>query len=255
MTVALDLRNGYISLGLRDGSDWLMRRRFGLDQKRTEDDWALLFSSAFRDSGLESRSAERAVMSSVVPASARPIKAALAETFGAEVLLIGPGVKTGLKIRTDLPSELGTDLVCMAVAANALYPEDLVVVDSSGAALTFSAVNAKGEFLGAAFVPGIEAAASSLRSQAAQIPQIDLSAPARAIGKNTAQALASGIVNGYRGLMDGIIADMSKEMGAPLAVIGSGADAQPLVSPSGGFKRYDPWLSLEGLFILSERNR
>lgn len=258
MIAALDLRNGCLALGLREGSGWLVRKRFGLDPRRTADDWALLFSAALRDSGLEGVRAARAIMSSVVPACCRPVKAALAEAFGAKVLLVGPGVRTGLKIRTDFPSELGADLVCMAVAANARFPEDLIVVDSTGAALSFSAVNAKGEFLGAAFVPGVEAAASSLRAQAAQLPEVGIEAPARAIGRNTAQSLASGIVNGYRGLMDGLIADMAREMGVDPAtgpvVVGSGVDPEPLVAPSRGFSHYDPWLSLEGLSILGERN-
>jgi type III pantothenate kinase len=258
MNVALDLRNGCFSLGLKEGGAWLIRRRFGLDPRKTADDWALVFSAILSESGLSGAKAARAIMSSVVPASCRAIKSALAEVFGASVLLVGPGMRTGLKIRTDVPSELGTDLVCMAVAANALYPQDLVVVDSSGATLSFSAVNAKGEFLGAAFVPGIEAAASSLRAQAAQLPQVDLEAPSRAIGRNTAQALASGIVNGYRGLMDGLIADMAREMGidpgrSPI-VVGSGVDPEPLVAPTKGFDHYDPWLCLEGLSILGERN-
>ena len=258
MIVALDLRNGSLSLGLKEGSRWLIRKRFGLDPQRTADDWALVFYAALRDAGLAGAKASRAIMSSVVPASCRAVKTAVAEVFGAAVLLVGPGLRTGLKIRTDHPAELGTDLVCMAVAANAQFPEDVVVIDSSGAALTFSAVNAAGEFLGAAFVPGIEVAAASLRAAAAQIPQIDLEAPSRAIGRNTTQSLASGIVNGYRGLMDGLIADMGREMGidpgAGPVVVGSGVDPKPLVAPTKGFAHYDPWLCLEGLTILGERN-
>lgn len=254
MIVVLDLRNGFLSLGASEGGSWLLRRRFGAGMARTSDDFALLFRDAARSAGIEGKKADRIAMSSVVPASSRAVKAALSETFGAETLMAGPGTKTGLKIRTDAPSELGTDLACMAMAANARFPRDLIVVDSSGSALTFSAVNEKAEFLGVAIAPGIETAASGLRTAAVQLPQTDLSKPLRAIGRNTPQSLSSGFLIGYRGLMDGIVAAMEAELGSKAVLVGSGIEADPAVSPSRGYEHYDPWLCLEGLLLLSERN-
>jgi type III pantothenate kinase len=253
VTVVLDLRNGLFSIGIHAQGRWLSRKRFGLAEARTSDDYALLFRALALDSGLGQEGADKAIVSSVVPGRTAAIKKALGEVFGAEPLVVGPGLKTGLKIRTDIPSELGTDLVCLSVAARARVPGDLIVVES-GSCLTFCAVSAQGEFLGAAIAPGPRLAAAVLRESAALLPEVQIVKPSRYIGKNTSQSLSSGIVNGYIGLMDGIIAGIQAEMGGEAALVGSGTEEEAAILPSKGFALYDPWLSLEGLLLLSQRN-
>jgi type III pantothenate kinase len=253
VTVVLDLRNGFFSVGIHSRDRWLRRKRFGLAEARTADDYALLFRFLAQDSGIGQEGADKAIISSVVPGRTAAVRKALGEVFRAEPLVVGPGLKTGLKIRTDIPSELGTDLVCLSVAAHARVPGDVIVVES-GSCLTFSAVSAQGEFLGASIAPGPQLAAAVMRESAALLPEVQIAKPSRYIGKNTAQSLSSGIVNGYIGLMDGIIAGMQAEMGGEVALVGSGTEEEAAIRPSKGFTLYDPWLSLEGLLLLSQRN-
>ncbi len=253
MIACLDLRNGYLSLGIRKGGAWLCRKRLGVSPGRTVDDYALLFSTLASVAGVGKGGVEKAILSSVVPGMTLTLKAALHEVFGLEPLVLGPGLKTGLKIRTDNPAELGADLVCLGVAAHNRYAKDLIIIEA-GSCLTFSALSAQGEFLGAAIAPSMEGAARALREGAAQLPEVGIAKAGRYIGKNTAAALASGIVHGYQGLIDRMVEGMAAELGEEVVIVGSGIEEKPLLEPSAGFDHYDPWLSLEGLFLISERN-
>ena len=146
-----------------------------------------------------------------MPAFTPRLVEAVASAFGVEALVVGPGVRTGVKIRTDQPSELGADLVCAAAAAFELLRGPCIVVDF-GLTLTFSAVNASGEFLGVAIAPGIAAAAEALRASAAQLPEVRLDFPQNAIGRSTTSAIQSGILLGYEGLVQALVRRISEEL-------------------------------------------
>ncbi|HET7839931.1 MAG TPA: type III pantothenate kinase, partial [Rectinemataceae bacterium] len=213
MLLALDARNRSVTVGLRDGGDWLTIRRLGSDRERTADEYALLLQAVREAAPASGKAIDSAWISSVVPALTPRLVEAVASAFGLQASVIGPGVRTGVKIRTDLPSEVGSDLVCVAAAARELVKGACVVVDF-GAAIAFSAINAAGEFLGAAIAPGIETAQAALRSTAAQIPDVRLEPPRFAIGRNTAASIQSGILLGYSGLVSRLVGLMREELGA-----------------------------------------
>jgi type III pantothenate kinase len=288
MLLAIDARNRSVTVGLREGSIWRSIKRFGLTPERSADEYALLFStlgpaSAASSAGLgadgigtpfagsaaalgssvgiASAAVDSAWIASVVPALTPRLVEAVASAFGVEAVVIGPGVRTGVKIRTDQPSELGADLVCAAAAAFEMLRGPCIVVDF-GVALTLSAVNASGEFLGAAIAPGISAAAQALRASAAQLPEVRLDFPANAIGRNTASAIQSGILLGYEGLVQALVLRIQAELladagGSPSGigaqVIGCGEAMGRRLLAACGYERFVPELVLEGLSLIASR--
>ena len=264
MLLALDARNSGIVAGFRDGDGWKSIVRLGVD--RSADEIGILLEAAAARAGVgpTTASVDEAWLSCVVPALTSRLVHAVREAFGIDASTVGPGTRTGLKIRTDNPSELGSDIVCSCVAARCVAAREItsreaespaVIVVDFEAALVVSAVNADGELLGVSIAPGLETAARSLRASAAQIPEIRLDVPRRAIGKNTAQSLQSGIVLGYGGLVSRLVELMSAEMGGSALVIGTGDETGRTVLESAGYDRFVPNLALDGLSILAERDR
>jgi len=264
MLLAIDARNRSVTAALRDGSAWRSIKRFGAAPERSADEYALLLSTLKEKDGGENGAKggiDSAWISSVVPALTPRLAEAVAAAFGVEPVVIGPGVRTGVKIRTDQPSELGADLVCAAAAAFELVRGPCIVVDF-GVALTFSAVNASGEFLGVAIAPGLGAAAESLRASAAQLPEVRLDFPASAIGRGTASAIQAGILLGYQGLVKGLVERMARELledagGAPsgiaATVVGTGDAMGGRLLAACGFERFVPELVLEGISLIASR--
>lgn len=253
MVLALDIRNSGIVAGFRDGETWSVIVHLGVD--RSADELGILLEASARRAGFGAElSIGEAWISSVVPALTPKVVTALASTFGVDACIVGPGIKTGLKIRTDTPSEMGSDIVCSAVAATAAYAGACIIVDF-GAALVLSALDSSGGLLGASIAPGLETAARSLRSSAAQIPEVRLDQPRRAIGRNTAQALQSGILLGYGGLVRRLVELMIAELGETATVIGTGDETGRLVMEEAGYGLFLPNLALDGLVHIAERNR
>lgn len=156
-------------------------------------------------------SIESCWISSVVPRATEDVIDAVRSVCGIESSVVGPGVKTGIKIRTDFPSEVGTDLICAAVAALHDFSIPCIIIDF-GTAITFSAVNNSAEFIGAAFVPGFETQLESLKRHTAQLPEIKLAFPRKSIGTSTIEAIRSGIILGGMGMIEAMIARFSLEM-------------------------------------------
>jgi len=253
MLLALDVRNSGIVAGFKDGDAWSAIVHLGID--RSADELGILLEACARRAGFGAElGLDEAWISSVVPALTPRVVKAISSTFGVDAMVVGPGARTGIKIRTDTPSELGSDIVCSAVAALARAQGACIVVDF-GAALVLSAVDSAGELLGASIAPGIETAARSLRASAAQIPDVRLDQPRRAIGKNTAQALQSGILLGFSGLVLRLVELMTAEMGGAVAVIGTGDEAGRAVLSQAGFDSFVPNLALDGIAIIAGRNR
>jgi type III pantothenate kinase len=250
--LALDARNGGLTVGFKRAGAWLPLARLG--SERTADEYAFLFEAALlRAGGGRGTTVQSAWLSSVVPALSPRLIEGVRLAFGIDTQQLGPGVKTGVKIRTDQPSELGSDLVCQAVAAYALVQSACIVADF-GAALTFIALNGAGELLGAAIAPGLDTAALALRGSAAQLPQVRLEQPERAIGRNSAAAVRSGIVLGYRGLADAVISGMKTELAEDAALIGTGDELGRWLLEGLGCRRFVPDLALEGLALIAQRN-
>jgi len=293
MLLAIDAGNRNVAVGFREGGEWQAIRHFGVSAERTADDYAMLLSSVAGIGGSATGgvSVDEAWISSVVPALTPRLIAAVFSAFGVDAQVLGPGVKTGMKIRTDNPAEVGGDLVCAALAAREIaYREGetagahllaetvqspgprldaeekaasrargakpLIVVDF-GAAVAICAVNAAGEFVGVSIAPGLETAALSLHSSTALIPEVRLEAPSRAIGRNTAESIRSGLVFGYAGLVERIVSLMKRELSpeAPESVLvfGTGDPEGRSILAAAGIQRYIPDLVLEGLSLVARK--
>lgn len=258
--LAIDARNSSLAVGFRVAGAWASIGRFGVVPERTSDEYAFLIESAWEraqkaagpGASLEGGSAW---LSSVVPSLTPRIVKAVDMALGLGTTVVGPGTRTGIKIRTDFPSEVGADLVCAAVAAREVLGSPCLVANF-GAVLSLSAVDAAGDFVGAAFAPGMEAAAGSLRSLAAQIPEVRLMKPERAIGKSTVQSVQAGIILGYGGLLSRLVALMSQELlGGPgkVALAGSGSEEGRALLEAEDLGVFVPDLVLEGLALIAAR--
>ncbi len=261
MLLAIDARNRSVTVGLKEGDAWLAIRRLGSAQDRTADEYALLLSAVREAAPSPGLAVDTAWISSVVPGLTQRLVEAVASAFGMAASVIAPGVKTGVKIRTDLPSEVGSDLVCVAAAARELVKGACIVVDF-GAAIAFSAINGLGEFLGAAIAPGIDAAQAALRSTAAQIPEVRLETPKMVIGRNTTASIQAGIILGYSGLVAHLVSLMREELGSSLGgsggassveVIGTGDAIGRGILQSCGYPRFVPDLALDGIALIASR--
>jgi type III pantothenate kinase len=194
------------------------------------------------------------VASSGVPQLAEALRQTARTHFGHEALVVGqPGVETGLELRVPNPQEVGADRVANSVAALALRPGPLVVVDF-GTAINFDAVSADGAFLGGAIAPGLEIATSALGERAAALFGIELRAPERAIGRTTSENMQSGAIFGYAGLVDGLVGRFRTELGGNAGVIATGGLAAVVAPHCLTIDRVEPWLTLEGLRLIWLRN-
>ncbi len=245
--------NTNIVVGLFEGDSLLSSWRISSDRRRTPCEIAALLKSLFDLSRLRVGEVEGTVISSVVPPLTGVVKRAVEMLFDVDVLVVGPGVKTGMPILVDNPREVGTDRIVNAVAAYHKYGGPLIVVDF-GTATTFDAVSGRGEYLGGAISPGIGISMEALFRETAQLPKIDFKRPKRVIGKNTVESMQAGIFFGYVCLVDGMVERMREELG-DARVIATGGLAEAVAAESRTIEGVDPWLTLEGLRIIYHKNR
>jgi type III pantothenate kinase len=280
LLLAIEARNRLVSIGFRSGGAWLARRRIAAAPQRSADEYALLLRAFAReageapkdfkalaaggDPGTRAGDVERvdsAWMSSVVPSLAHELKAAVLSAFGLSCTVVGPGLRTGVRIRTDVPSEVGSDLVCAAAAARELVGGACVIVDFD-AAIAFSAIGRGGDLLGVAIAPGMGTAAESLRASAALLPEAPMEGPVAAIGKNTAQSIRAGMSLGYAGLVERIVRAQAEELAASgeadgpeaVAVLGTGGEEGRPIVEAIARGRFVPDLALEGIAAIAARS-
>jgi type III pantothenate kinase len=254
MLLALDVGNTEITIGVFDGDKLVQHWRAATVADRTADEHALLLGGFLGQEGMDLGTSVRGVaISSVVPRLSQAMREMVRRYCGFEPLMLEPGVRTGLSILTDNPREVGADRVANAVAAYVLYGGPSVVVDF-GTATTFDAVSRRGEMLGVAIAPGIEISTNALVRETAQLRRVELVAPRSVIGKNTAESLQAGIVFGFAGQVDALVRRMIAELGDHATVIATGGLAAVMVGVCETIDRHDPWLTLHGLRIISDRN-
>jgi type III pantothenate kinase len=194
------------------------------------------------------------IISSVVPPVDSTLRQVCENYFHLQPLFVEPGIKTGMPVLVDNPTELGADRLVNAIAAFERYGGPCIIVDF-GTATTFDVVSARGEYLGGAISPGLGISADALFSHAARLGRVDIKRPAKVIGTNTVTHLQSGLYYGYIGLVDGILARMVAELGEQPRVIATGGLARQIAPDSRFIAEIDDMLTLDGLRILFERNR
>jgi type III pantothenate kinase len=255
MIFVMDVGNTNIVLGVFEGKKLLSHWRMGTDKNKTSDEFGMFILNLFYYKNIDINKIEAVVISSVVPPIMYTIEHTIRKYFKLEPMIVGPGIKTGINIKTENPREVGADRIVNAVAAYENYKCPLIIVDF-GTATTFCAVSSKGEYLGGAICPGMVISAEALYQKAAKLPRIDLTKPDNVIGKNTVFSMQSGLVYGYVGQVDYIVKRMKKEIGEEkIRVIATGGLARLIAGESREIDEVETFLSLEGLRIIHEKNR
>ncbi|WP_136607580.1 type III pantothenate kinase [Paenibacillus dokdonensis] len=254
MILVIDIGNTNIVLGIYKRRELLHHFRLSTIRHSTSDEYGVWFHNLFHMSGIPVSDIQGVIMSSVVPPMVHIIEEMCRKYIHKQPLMVGPGIRTGLNLRSENPREVGADRIVNAVAAVDLYKGPLVVVDF-GTATTFDCIDEKGNYLGGAIVPGIGIATEALVQRASKLPRIELEKPKKVIGRNTVHAMQAGIIFGYAGQVDGIVKRMKEEMDAPhLKVVATGGLAELIASESEAIDEVNPLLTLEGLRLIYERN-
>ena len=249
MLLAVDVGNTQTVFGLFDGDRLTEQFRVGTDRTHTGDELAVMLRAFLDLSTLDG-----IVLCSSVPALVHEYEAFAERWAEVPVLVLGPGVPTGMAIRYDDPREVGPDRIANAVAARERHGAPAVVVDF-GTSTNFDVVSPEGEYVGGVLAPGIEVSMEALFSRAARLFKVDFVEPETVIAKNTASSLQSGLVYGFAGQVDGIVERIREELGAEAQTVATGGLADLIVPHARTLATIDPFLTLEGVRIVWERNR
>jgi type III pantothenate kinase len=255
MLLTIDIGNTNINFGIYDDSQTLQYHwRLKTDHDRMPDEYGIIMLGLMRHEGLNFQQIKGVALASVVPPLTHVFEEMIERFIKQTPLVVETGVKTGVQIRYDSPRDVGADRIVDAAAVYKLYGGPACIVDF-GTATTFDAISAKGEYLGGAIAPGISISAEALLSRTSKLPRVDLVRPPKAIGTNTVYAMQSGLIFGYVGLVEGMVARFRAELGDDMRVIGTGGLAETMARETPVIEVVNPWLTLEGLRLIWEMNQ
>ena len=255
MILTADIGNTNITLGLFDGDEAIFISRLATQRHRTSEQYAIELNAIFNLEGINTQKIEGSVISSVVPELTRVFKYAIEKVTGCDALIVAAGIKTGLKINTDNPKEVGADLVAGAVGAVNQYPLPCLIMDL-GTATKIMVLDENGVFAGCTIAPGVGISLDALSMRTSQLPTIELSAPEHAIGTNTIDCIRSGTVLGTAAMLDGMADRLERELGTPIkSMVATGGLAKEIVACCEKEIIYNKDLILQGLLTIYRKNR
>ncbi|GBD09646.1 Type III pantothenate kinase [Candidatus Thermoflexus japonica] len=254
MLLCLDIGNTNIKAGVFEGESLIAHWRFSTQRHRLADEYAALFMNLFALHGIQPREIRGCAIACVVPPLRAVFEEMIRHYLGVEPLMVGPGIKTGIRLMVENPREVGADRVANAVATFRLYGGPAIAI-AFGTATVFDVISREGEYLGGAIAPGILVAAEALVTSAAQLYQVELIRPPGVIGRNTIQAMQSGLILGFASMVEGMIQRIQAELEEPARVIATGGLADIIAHEVRAIQVVDPHLTLHGLRFLFELNR
>ncbi len=253
MLLVIDIGNTNTVLGLYQADECLHHWRCASDKTKTEDEYAVLLRDMLQLAGLGLADVTAAALSSTVPPLVNVWRKLCRKYLGVDPLVVSSEIRTDLEICLDNPRETGPDRIVNSVAGRAKYGNSLIIVDL-GTATTFDCVSVEGKFLGGVIAPGLGSSADALFNSTARLPRVAFDVPCHALATNTVQALQSGLVYGFAGLLDGIVKRLKAEMGGEVKVIATGGLAGAIARAAESVDVVDSMLTLDGLKILYEMN-
>ena len=253
MILTIEIGNSTITLGGVEGDDIHFECRINTDRVKTSDTYCIDLKTLFEVYGVELSTIEGVIIASVVPQVLNSVRTAIRKLLGKEPLVVGPGIKTGLNIRLENPAQTGAGLVAADVAALAELKPPLVIIDM-GTATTMTVLDPEGAHLGGCVCPGVKIGLDALTARTSLLPGIQLDSPDRAVGRNTADAMRSGVMFGTAAMLDGMIDRFQAETGWDFTVIATGGLASRIVPLCRHKIIFDRYLIIKGLVKLYREN-
>ncbi|RXT09022.1 type III pantothenate kinase [Ammoniphilus sp. CFH 90114] len=254
MILVIDVGNTNIALGVFKKAELKYHWKVSTERNKTVDEYGILVKSLFKDVDLPVEEIEGVIMASVVPPLMYTIESMCLKYFQHKPMVIGPGVKTGMNIKAENPREVGADRIVNAVSAIHYYGAPLIVVDF-GTATTFCYIDPNGQWAGGSIAPGIKISTEALFNRAAKLPRIEITRPTSVLGRNTIVAMQAGIYYGFVGQVNEIVRRMKGESGVSPKVVATGGMAELFKHETDSIDIVDPFLTLNGLMLIYERNR
>lgn len=257
--LVIDIGNTNVALGLFDYTDESAAElthhwRLATHSEQTSDEVALTVAALFGQAGRSGVPVTDVIISSVVPPLLPIWERVAAKLFDRRALVVGPGIRTGMPVRYENPREVGADRIVNSVAAFEIFGGPAITVDF-GTAITFDCVSEDGEYLGGVIFPGIQTSMEALFSRASMLHRVEVARPKTVIGKTTTAALQSGLLFGFAGVVDSVVDRIRSELGHAARVIATGGLAHRVADESRSIERVEPFLTLQGLQIIFEKNR
>ena len=253
MLVVIDAGNSNVVIGLYKSDALVTHWRIMTAGYRTADELRIQFGMLMHEAGYNPKEVTGCCISSVVPQLNSALVQVAHDAFRVEPIMVEPGIRTGVKLHTENPKELGADRLVNAVGAAEEYPGEKIIVDF-GTATTLDYITAANEYKGGIILAGIQLSANALFEHCAKLPRVDVAVPEKAIGRNTVDAISSGLTYGYAEMIDGLVRRMSREMGGKPRVIATGGLAESIGPLSATINVVDPLLTMKGLKAIYFKN-
>jgi type III pantothenate kinase len=254
MLLVFDIANTNIKFGMFDGDELKATWRISTGVQRMADEYAVMLLNMLKQEGINPKDVKEGAMSCVVPPLLTTFHELFQRYFNIKPLVVGPGVKTGVRIRYPNPREVGSDLIANAAAALHLYKPPIIVV-ALGTATAFAIVSKDGDYLGGVIAPGLGISAEALYTRTAALPRVELVRPKKAIGDNTQASMQSGLIFGWAGLVEGIVGRIHKELGEKAMVVATGGYADIIAQETKAIDEVNPNLTLIGVKVIHDMNR
>lgn len=254
MLLAIDIGNTNIVIGCIRGEEILFKARIATDRIRTSDQYGVEIMNMLQAFGFGREDIADCIISSVVPPVFNSVRTGVMKIIGKQPMVVGPGLKTGLDIHVEVPSQVGSDRIVIAVAALAQYKAPLILMDL-GTATTIEVVEPENRYMGGVIFPGVKLSLDALTSRAAQLPGISLDKPNQVIGKNTVDCMRSGMMYGTAAMLDGIVDRIADELGHSSTIVATGGMAQFITPLCRHEIKLEKDLLLKGLAIIYNKNK